>query len=220
MLFKFNMFFTKQLVGAVSLCFFLLFSTVSYSANDTERLGQLLSGYNSFQSDFSQVTVAENGRTAQQTEGTLWLGKPNKFRWETLQPFPQEIVSDGQYIWIHDPDLEQVTRRDATAQQGSAPAMILNGELEKLEKNYQIFLDVDDGGVQIFSLNPINDQPQFSQIRLAFEAEVITELMLEDSLGQRTTILFKGQQLNPELAAEQFYFRVPEGTDLIVDGEY
>ena len=217
---RFSLYFNKQLVKACSLCFLLSISVLSHSANDSERLGQLLSGYTSFKTDFSQVTVAENGRTAQQTEGSLWLGKPNKFRWETLQPFPQEIVSDGQYIWIHDPDLEQVTRRDATAHQGSAPAMILNGELDKLEKNYQIFLDVDEGGLQIFSLKPINDQPQFSQIRLAFDAEVITELMLEDSLGQRTTILFKEQQLNPDISAEQFYFRVPEGTDLIVDGEY
>ncbi len=41
--------------------------------------------------------------------------------------------------------------------------------------------------------------------------------MLQDSLGQRTTIRFFNQRQNPELPADRFRFEVPEGADLIID---
>jgi outer membrane lipoprotein carrier protein len=38
-------------------------------------------------------------------------------------------------------------------------------------------------------------------------------------LGQRTSIVFSEQQLNPELNEQTFYFRVPADADLLVDIE-
>lgn len=187
--------------------------------SDSDQLQTLLSGYEDFSADFRQVTLSENGRSAQETEGKLVLGKPNLFRWETGNPFPQEIVSDGEYIWIHDPDLEQVTRRDASQQINSAPAMILNGQIEQLEESYLISRIHREAELEVYSLQPTSDQAQFSEIRIAFAVGVVTELMLEDSLGQRTTIVFHNQQRNSGVDASEFLFRVPEGTDLIIDGE-
>jgi outer membrane lipoprotein carrier protein len=197
----------------------LLTPLVSNAADGSEKLHALLKEYNRFSADFVQVTLAENGREAQKTEGHLSMAKPNLFRWETQMPFPQEIVSDGEYLWIYDPDLEQVTQRRADSQQNSAPALILNGQVETLKQNYSIRILGDSGSDQIFELMPLGEQSNFSNIRLAFSGGVITELMLEDSLGQRTSIVFSEQQLNPELDEQLFYFRVPADADLLVDIE-
>ena len=205
----------KALFGVI----LLAFSAAASAETGAEKLEQLLQGYEQFSTKFQQVTLADNGREAQKTEGTLQLAKPNRFRWETQMPFPQEIVSDGKYIWIYDPDLEQVTQRAADSQQGSAPALILNGQIGQLQKTYKIRLVEDTGSEQIFDLTPITEQHSFSQIRLAFADNVISELMLEDALGQRTSVVFYEQQLNPGLDAETFYFRVPADADLIVDIE-
>jgi len=211
--------FSKLLRQSVSVCLLASSSFAVAASDGASKLNELLQGYSSFSANFEQVTLSENGREAQKTQGNLLLAKPNKFRWETMQPFPQEIVSDGRYIWIHDPDLEQVTQRGADSQQDSAPALILNGQIGELQKSYAVSLIDDSGSSQIFDLKPLSDQYSFSRIRLAFSGNVISELMLEDSLGQRTSVVFADQTLNPAIDEQSFYFRVPEGTDVIVDIE-
>lgn len=201
----------------IGLCCILAMNSNAQDAAD--QLHTLLKEYSTFSAKFQQVTLAENGREAQKTAGFLSLAKPNLFRWETEVPFPQEIVSDGQYVWIYDPDLEQVTQRLADSQQGSAPALILNGQIEELKKDYAINLVADSGSDQIFELKPLSDQYSFSNIRLAFSAGTISELMLEDSLGQRTSIVFHDQDVNPQLDEQTFFFRVPADADLLVDIE-
>lgn len=196
-----------------------LFCSAAIAEQGTDKLHELLQSHTSFSANFEQVTLAENGREAQKTSGRVFLSKPNLYRWETEIPYPQEIVSDGKYVWIYDPDLEQVTQRSADTQESSAPALILNGQIEELSKKFSIRLLSDTGADQIFELIPLTEQYNFSNIRLAFTADTISELMLEDSLGQRTSIVFSEQQINPELDEEIFFFRVPADADLLVDIE-
>ncbi|WP_067869592.1 outer membrane lipoprotein chaperone LolA [Neptuniibacter marinus] len=210
---------TKRILVSTVLSTSLLCSSVASAISGSEKLTKLLTGYESFSAQFQQVTISDNGREAQKTEGSVLLSKPNRFRWETLQPFPQEIVSDGQYIWIYDPDLEQVTQRSADTQQESAPALILNGQIGQLQKTYKIRMMEDTGAEQLFDLTPVSEQYSFSRIRLAFSDNLISEIMLEDSLGQRTSVVFSKQQINPEFEAESFFFRIPKDTDVIVDIE-
>ena len=211
--------FTRKLLVSSALSATILFSNVAAALPGSDKLSELLHGYGSFSAKFEQVTLSDNGRQAQKTAGSLLLAKPNLFRWETQLPFPQEIVSDGEFIWIYDPDLEQVTKRSADTQQGSAPALILNGQIEQLQKTYKIKLVENTGSEQLFDLTPLSEQHSFSRIRLAFANDVISELMLEDSLGQRTSVVFSEQTLNPEINEQSFYFRVPKDTDVIVDIE-
>lgn len=210
---------TKKILVTTVLGSSLFCSSFALAATGAEKLTELLASYDGFSAQFQQVTLSDNGREAQKTEGSVLLSKPNRFRWETQQPFPQEIVSDGQFIWIYDPDLEQVTQRSAATQQESAPALILNGQIEQLQKNYNIRLMDDTGDEQLFDLTPLSDQHSFSRIRLAFSGQVISELMLVDSLGQRTSVVFSDQQLNPAFSADSFFFRIPKDTDVIVDIE-
>ncbi|MFY0678464.1 MAG: outer membrane lipoprotein chaperone LolA [Neptuniibacter sp.] len=198
---------------------FALFCSVASAEQGADKLHELLQNHTSFSANFEQVTLAENGREAQKTSGRVFLSKPNLYRWETEIPYPQEIVSDGKYVWIYDPDLEQVTQRSADTQESSAPALILNGQIEELSKKFSISLLSDTGADQIFELIPLTEQHNFSNIRLAFTVGTISELMLEDSLGQRTSIVFSEQQINPELDEEVFFFRVPADADLLVDIE-
>ena len=46
----------------------------------------------------------------EQSQGTVVLARPGKFRWDYLKPFEQQIVADGTKVWIYDKDLEQVAR--------------------------------------------------------------------------------------------------------------
>mgnify|MGYP000032353027 FL=1 len=192
----------------------------AHAGPSDEKLKGLLDGYNTFSADFSQIATADQGGRVQENNGSLKVAKPNKFRWISSEPYPQEIVGDGTYIWVFDPDLEQVTRKPSQNGTSSAPALILNGQIDELREQFSISGgDATDGSDQLFELLPLSDQNTFKRIRLFFAGDVISELMLEDTLGQRTTIVFANQQINPEMAPEEFEFELPEGADLILESE-
>ncbi|MBY4677855.1 outer membrane lipoprotein chaperone LolA [Marinobacterium arenosum] len=205
--------FTK-LIAAAAL---LLAGLAQAQGSATEQLTGLLTGYQTFSARFEQFIMNNDGRRGQQTQGELLLAKPNKFYWRTDKPFPQVIVGDGDYIWVYDPDLEQVTRKPAGQQQASAPAMLLNGQIDQLSEQYRIEQREMGPGEQLFELIPKQENGNFARIRLFFANQVLSELMLEDHLGQRTTVLLHDQQMNPVLAPSRFRFEAPEGTDIIID---
>lgn len=187
------------------------------SVDAASALAELLSRYQSLAADFQQYTLSQEGTREERSSGSFVLERPDRFDWYTRTPYEQRIISDGQYIWIHDIDLEQVTRKSAAAGGGSAPALILNGDVAALQQRFVIELLEQEGERAIYQLLPKDEEGNFVRIRLLFKAGVLGELLLEDSLGQRTTILLDGIRLNPEVNADRFEFEPPPGVDVILD---
>lgn len=181
------------------------------------ELQVLLNSFTSMSAEFEQVSVAGDSRRTEQSTGELVVAKPNRFNWLAKEPFPQQIISDGEFVWIYDPDLEQATRKPADQQNAGVPALILNGQVEELRETYKIRLIHEADNNQLFELLPKSDQEIFTRVRLLFTDNVISELQLEDSLGQRSSVQFYDQQLNPQLSEDQFQFVIPEGTDVMYD---
>ncbi len=204
----------KKLIAGASLVL-----SLGAQAGPVEDLDALLSGHQTAQARFTQFSMNESGSRAEESRGYFAVERPNRFRWVTETPFVQEIVSDGEYIWIYDPDLEQVTRKAADEQGGSAPAMILNGQIEQLSQSFDIRkIDEDVGGVALFELLPKNtENSTFTRIRLLFEQDRISELSMQDSLGQRSMLTLQDLEYDAELPADVFKFVAPEGTDVILD---
>jgi chaperone LolA len=78
-----------------------------------DKLHQFLDSTRTVRADFSQTVVARNGRQGQVSSGVMIISRPGKFRWQIDKPYAQLLVGDGEKIWIHDPDLRQVTVRKA-----------------------------------------------------------------------------------------------------------
>jgi outer membrane lipoprotein carrier protein len=188
-------------------------------AGPADDLQQRLSGYESARAEFSQFALSSNGDRAEESVGYFYVARPDRFRWVTEQPFVKEIVSDGESIWIHDPDLDQVTRRPSGSHGNSAPALILNGQISELQKQFSISrIDENEQGISLFELRPLNPEGNtFARIRLLFEQERLTELSMEDSLGQRSMLVLHDLEYNPELPQDIFEFSLPPGADLIED---
>ena len=208
----------KKIAGAVLLGCTLSFSVLAdIQENAASELSRQLSKFNSFSAEFDQVSGSEDSRRMENSRGTLLLAKPNKFRWIATEPFEQKLISDGETLWIYDPDLEQATRRKVTDTDAGVPALILNGQIEELQAHYKIRLLQERDDDQLFELLPLKEADVFTRIRLLFTAGLIEELQMEDSLGQRTSIRFMNQKLNPDYTEKAFTFTPPEGTDIIVE---
>ena len=185
----------------------------------TQALAQVLQGYERFSANFEQVTRSDQSHAAEVSKGSMKVARPGQFRWETQSPFPQLIVSDGEYIWIYDPDLEQATRKPVDPKQTNGAALILNGNVAQLSEKFEITLPINEEGEQLFELLPKDDQSSFQRIRLFFSGGVMSELMLQDVLGQQTTILLRDSVINESMDDALFQFTPPEGTDVIVSDE-
>ena len=77
---------------------------------------------------FAQTVTDKTGReAAQPSEGIFRFRRPGRFEWTYEKPYRQQIMSDGETLWIYDPDLMQVTVRRLDGAVGSTPAGILFG---------------------------------------------------------------------------------------------
>ncbi len=189
-------------------------STTASSA--AHQLGQLLAKMETLDADFQQRILDAKGSRLQEVSGHLSLARPGKFYWETENPFPQTVVSDGETLWLYDPDLEQVTVQQMDPSQSRTPAMLLSGNIDSIEERFTIKLTRESAQFKEFLLIPTGQESLFEELRLSFVADELASLLLSDSLGQRTSIELFATKLNPELAEDRFTFAIPEGVDVIM----
>lgn len=185
-------------------------------ANDAgQNLHRLLGKIDSLSARFEQLVLDGGGTRLQQSQGEMVLARPGKFHWRTDEPFPQLLVSDGETLWMYDQDLEQVTQQAVDQQLSNTPALLLSGDLARLQESFQIQgpTDTDSG---TFRLVPNSEDALFSVLRMQFEAGVPVEMQLEDNLGQQTSVHFYELAINPTITPDQFQFQIPDGVDLIV----
>src|SRR5271154_7187838 len=76
---------------------------------------------------FEQLVLDRSGKVVERASGTLAFERPGKFRWTYEKPNVQVLVGDGARLWIHDPDLNQVTVKHTGTAISSTPAALLAG---------------------------------------------------------------------------------------------
>ena len=188
------------------------------AANDAglQRVEKFLSGLQGLQARFHQTLADSKGGVTSESNGTLAISRPNRFRWDYTDPYKQLIVSDGSRIWLYDTDLEQVTVRHLDDSISATPAMLLSGQ-GNLSDNFTVTQTVQDGGTQWVQLEPKRSDTDFKWVRLGFAGEELKYMQLGDKLGQKTLLEFSQFERNPKLDPARFTFTVPPGADVIGD---
>ncbi|PRB81585.1 outer membrane lipoprotein chaperone LolA [Pseudomonas sp. MYb185] len=204
----------RSSITALCLVALPLVASADDQARAAERLNDLLSRAQTMSGGFSQMTLSSNGANLQETTGTLALKRPGMFRWHTDPPLEQLLVSDGEQIWLYDPDLEQVTIQKMDKRLTHTPALLLSGDVSQLQENFDIEWS-EGGSVVDFTLTPKEADSMFDHLRVSFSDGVINDMQMSDPVGQRTNILFRNMQLNPPLDDAQFTFDIPDGVDVI-----
>lgn len=194
-----------------------LVSHYSFAQTPVNQLEELMQGFSNYSADFEQYTKDDKGRKGEVSKGSMSVQRPNKFRWQTQTPFPQLIVSDGDYIWIYDQDLEQATRKKVNPSETNGAALILNGNVKALSSKFQIMQIIDTKREKLFELVP-KKESNFEKIQLFFADKVMQELMLTDIFGKQTTIILTKAKLNEKFKTNLFKFSPPKGTDVMTDG--
>jgi len=203
-----------------------VFAAPASEQQATTNLVKQLSGVKSFSADFEQTTKVtqsakapqKKGLTAQhmnQTfKGVMKVERPGKFYWQTSTPAKQTIVTSGRTVWIYDPDLQQAVRQSLDEQVANTPALLLSGNTQQIQQAYRI--TQPDAAKTYYTLYPKQKDGAFQSLTISFGAKNAPALMiLQDSLGQTTTVRFNNVVVNPSIPASTFNFTPPKGTDII-----
>ena len=177
------------------------------------RLHAFLEGLVTLQAEFAQTTItAEHGNTVE-AEGTFYLRRPGKFRWEYRKPADQLIVADGSRVWLYDPELEQVSHKNEEDALRGTPALVLS-DTGPIDNHFSIRdLGERDGG-QWVELRPKAEDSEVSRIALAFVGDHLDRVEMEDAFGQITRFRFSKLERNPTLDEGLFRFQAPSGIDV------
>jgi len=201
--------FKAALIGA-SLCV----ASQMAAAGALQELKDFTSGGKAFYATFVQSVYDNNGELVRESNGEVSLLPPVKFRWDYASPFKQELVSNGETLWLYDDDLQQVTVRNAKEALANSPILLLTGDVA-LEDEFAVKEVGERDGLGWVELKPLDEEADFDAIYAAMDSAGLRILDMRDKLGQSTQIQFDNIQVSNQLNSALFEFEVPEGVDVV-----
>ena len=179
----------------------------------TQRLQAALKKMDNLTAEFKQTLLDEDKNVVQQSRGTLALQRPGKFAWLYIEPFEQQIVGDGNELWVYDVELEQVTVKPMDAGISNAPIMILMKQSDVTQQ-----FDVTEVGQRKFlywvELKPHAADLEYSRIFIGLEDDNVRAMELQDQFGQSTQIVFENMRVGVVHNPATFKFVPPAGVDV------
>ena len=193
---------------------FVLVLAAGAQAASLERFQVYVRTTQSARADFAQQVFDRNGKRVQESKGSFLFLRPGKFRWNYEKPYPQLIVGDGERVWIHDLDLNQVTVRRVASAIGSTPAALLAGAAD-IGKAFELSEAGERDGLEWLDAAPREREAGFERVRLGLGVAGVEAMELVDHFGQTTLLRFSNIARNPRLEGTEFRFTPPPGADVL-----
>ena len=208
--------------GVLSL---LALGAAAQTTGGMDSLEYFVRNTRSGRADFTQVVTspAREGQTAKSktSSGTFEFSRPNRFKFFYQKPFEQTIVADGQTLWLHDVDLNQVTARKLSQVMSGTPAALIAAapDLQGLQVDFTLRALPEKAGLQWVQATPKTRDGQLQSISVGFRSTAqgseLAVLDILDSFGQRSVMSFARFEANAAFGASHFQFKPPAGADVI-----
>ena len=172
---------------------------------------------NDLKAEFDQTAFNKSLNQSIPAQGTVYLKKGGKLRWEYADPTPQQIVSDGKTVWIYTPALSQVNVGPAPEAMAGPAGSFLSG-LGKVREHFGVrFLNPaeprDRDGNVVLDLTPKQSLPTMTRLILSLDPRSwdVRRAVLYDQFENTVTMQFKKTVVNSGLADSLFTFVAPKG---------
>jgi len=167
--------------------------------------------------EFTQTAFNKSLNQTIPAQGTVYLKKGGKLRWEYTEPTPQEIVSDGKQLWVYTPSLNQVNVGDAPEALAGPAGSFLAG-LGRLRAEFSVrFLNpaqpTDAEGNWVLDLEPKQPLPTLARLILSVDAKTwaVRKAVVYDQFENTVTMRLTKVAINSSLPDRLFTFVVPKG---------
>jgi outer membrane lipoprotein carrier protein len=197
------------------LALFLLSLPQISQAAGLERFQSYVRTTQAASGEFSQKVYDKTGKLVQDSKGSFAFLRPGRFRWTYVKP-QQLIVGDGERVWIHDADLNQVTVRKVVRVLGATPAALLAGASD-IAKAFDLKEQGEKDGLEWLEAKPREKEAGFESVRLGLSTGGVEAMELLDHFGQTTVLRFTGVVRNPQIDPATFRFTPPKGADVLGD---
>ena len=172
---------------------------------------------NDLKADFEQTAFNKSLNQSIPAQGTVYLKKGGKLRWEYADPTPQQIVSDGKTVWIYTPALAQVNVGPAPEALAGPAGSFLTG-LGRVREHFNVrFLNPaeprDRDGNLVLDLVPKQTLPTMSRLVLSFDPRSweVRRAVTYDQFENTVTMQFRKPAVNSGLPDSLFTFVAPKG---------
>ena len=204
------------------LFFVFLMLSLNVFAEGISDLNAFVNNVSSMSSEFSQVVLDKKGSKLQDVEGVMLFKRPNKFRWDYLKPYQNQIISDGDRLYMYDQDLRQVSINSIAKVGGSTPLLIIAGK--NIEKYFTLKNiesqagDESSQNIKWVEAIPKEEGAGFSKVMLGLTENKLSVMKIVDAFEHITTISFKNAKYNVSLSDNDFLFKLPNGVDVVQNG--
>lgn len=150
------------------------------------------------------------------SRGEVVFAKPGRMRWSYESPMPSLVVSDGETLWIYDPEAGEAQKLAVTQGYltGAALAFLL-GEGDLLAE-YAVSTRACEGELVDLELVPRTDAAyERLGLRVVRATGEVRATTIVDLFGNRTDVSFADLATNRDPAAATFTFDPPDGVRVI-----
>jgi len=150
------------------------------------------------------------------SNGTVSFEKPNRMRWDYAAPDRQTIVSDGETLWIYQPEEKQVLKAPLReAFQATTPVTFLGG-LGHVDRDFTPTLESSADDRWVLKLVPREERGVGTLVLVVRKGDAsIEEARISDPLGTTTHLALSEERRNVSLGADLFQFTPPPGVDVV-----
>jgi chaperone LolA len=194
----------------------------SASASPVEDVDKIWTAYrvrwastSSYQATFRQRIEITGIGSDVTSGGMFYFSRPDLMRWDYTEGQEQNVIGDGEWVWVYQPDLEQAYRIEYKAAFGSGGLVALLADREGLSKRYRLELvDRNDESVRL-RLMPREGAGETLELEMSSETMDLRSVVVTDPAGSVTFVEFIDARRNGEVDPELFVFTPPDGVDII-----
>jgi outer membrane lipoprotein carrier protein len=179
------------------------------------------------QADFVQIVDNPMIGDPDTTRGRLYQQRPNFFEMRFSDPKSDRIVADGKKLWLYTPSTTpgQVIRT-AIPSSGTSGPNLIGQFVEKPRDRYDArYVRADStgdaaGAVDVIALKPrgthATDLPySAATVWISRKDGLVRRIEIVESGGQERTITLRNLVVNQAIAAREFKFSPPTGTQVV-----
>ncbi|PLX41580.1 MAG: outer membrane lipoprotein carrier protein LolA [Deltaproteobacteria bacterium] len=190
-----------------------------YALSPEELALNIAAGYKGVEdirANFTQTSTMGTVGIERVTGGKVAFKRGGRMRWDYEGDDPQQIISDGEYLWFYQIRDRSVIRRPIAALTPAARVMleVISG-LSKADEHFEL----SNCGDSCLALTPKVSEPDIERVEVGVDENFrIKSVTTINGLGNTTMVTLSEAKINPGLEDDYFEFTLPEGVD-IFDGE-
>jgi outer membrane lipoprotein carrier protein len=169
-----------------------------------------------YRANFEQKEFVAAMSRVKKTHGTIEVKRPDKLRWETVDPDANLLVSDGKRFWFYTPPFDegergQIIEKKANQVNSRLAQHLISGSFSAAKE-----MKIETIDATHFRLVPKRGAAgtvKYAEITVDPVRREISQVKLEHRGGNRSDITLSKIEIGTELPDSRFQFVAPANTD-------